>query len=226
MTLEELLSTVKNPDEVNVDAMDDLREISQRYPYFYAPHLFLSKIMKETNNLNFKDSVDLTALYASDKRWLYFYLHPEDRLARHTSAFKRVDKFSGSYFDMVDGEDIEGDQAKHTLRNIAQRLKEARSMVTEDEVQEQEPVESPNVEAVQEDVVAVIVTMPIVPIADSGVAEDEQVTEDDAKKLIKAKKYEEAIEILKKLNLIYPKKSVYFADQIRFLEKVTANTKK
>ena len=41
-----------------------------------------------------------------------------------------------------------------------------------------------------------------------------------------AGKYEEALVILNELNLNNPKKSIYFADQIRFLEKVIANTKK
>jgi hypothetical protein len=51
-------------------------------------------------------------------------------------------------------------------------------------------------------------------------------SECNAKKLIREHKYMEAIEILKLLNLNNPKKSVYFADQIRFLEKVIVNSKK
>jgi hypothetical protein len=40
-----------------------------------------------------------------------------------------------------------------------------------------------------------------------------------AKIYLKQKKYDKALEIIRKLNLIYPEKSIYFADQIRFLEK-------
>ena len=47
--------------------------------------------------------------------------------------------------------------------------------------------------------------------------------EENLKKCIREKKYAEAIEILKKLNLINPKKSIYFADQIRYLEKILQN---
>ena len=47
-----------------------------------------------------------------------------------------------------------------------------------------------------------------------------------AKKLIAERKYSDAIEILQKLNLNNPKKSVYFADKIRFLEKIVENAKK
>jgi len=47
-----------------------------------------------------------------------------------------------------------------------------------------------------------------------------------AKIYIKQKNYKKALEIIYKLNLIYPEKSRYFADQIRFLEKLIINTNK
>ena len=61
---------------------------------------------------------------------------------------------------------------------------------------------------------------------DLDLAIDKDISESNARKLIKEHKYKEAIEILTALNLNNPKKSVYFADQIRFLEKVIANSKK
>ena len=42
---------------------------------------------------------------------------------------------------------------------------------------------------------------------------------------LKQQRYSKALEIIKKLNLKYPKKNAYFADQIRFLEKLIINTK-
>ena len=38
--------------------------------------------------------------------------------------------------------------------------------------------------------------------------------------------YEKALQIIQNLNLKYPEKNIYFADQIRFLEKLIINTKK
>lgn len=49
-------------------------------------------------------------------------------------------------------------------------------------------------------------------------------TETLAKIYIKQRRYSKALEIIKKLNLKYPKKNAYFADQIRFLEKLIINT--
>ncbi len=48
-------------------------------------------------------------------------------------------------------------------------------------------------------------------------------TETLAKIYIKQGKFEHAIEIIRRLSLKYPKKNRYFADQIRFLEKLIAN---
>ena len=55
--------------------------------------------------------------------------------------------------------------------------------------------------------------------------EDTFFTETLAKIYIKQRRYSKALEIIKKLSLKYPKKNAYFADQIRFLEKLIINTK-
>ena len=51
-------------------------------------------------------------------------------------------------------------------------------------------------------------------------------TETLARIYIKQGRYLKALEIIKRLNLIYPKKNAYFADQIRFLEKLIINSNK
>ena len=55
--------------------------------------------------------------------------------------------------------------------------------------------------------------------------DDSYFTETLAKIYIKQHRYEKALEIIKKLSLNYPKKNAYFADQIRFLEKLIINAK-
>lgn len=50
-------------------------------------------------------------------------------------------------------------------------------------------------------------------------------TETLAKIYIKQGRYEQALEIIQRLNLNYPKKNSYFADQLRFLEKLILNNK-
>jgi len=51
-------------------------------------------------------------------------------------------------------------------------------------------------------------------------------TETLARIYIKQGRYSKALEIIRRLNLVYPKKNRYFADQIRFLEKLIINNNK
>lgn len=55
---------------------------------------------------------------------------------------------------------------------------------------------------------------------DSDELEDGYFTETLAKIYIKQGNYSKALEIIQRLNLIFPKKSAYFADQMRYLEKI------
>ena len=53
--------------------------------------------------------------------------------------------------------------------------------------------------------------------------DDSMLTESLAKMYIARHKYSQALEIIKGLSLKYPEKSIYFADQIRFLAKLVLN---
>ena len=56
-----------------------------------------------------------------------------------------------------------------------------------------------------------------------ALVDDSMLTESLAKMYIARHKYSQALEIIKRLNLKYPEKSIYFADQIRFLTKLVLN---
>ena len=55
--------------------------------------------------------------------------------------------------------------------------------------------------------------------------EESYFTETLSRIYIKQGRYEKALEIITQLNLNIPKKNAYFADQIRFLEKLIINNK-
>ena len=61
--------------------------------------------------------------------------------------------------------------------------------------------------------------------SDENDDDDGYFTETLAKIYIKQGRYSKALEIIQRLNLNYPKKNAYFADQIRFLEKLILNNK-
>jgi hypothetical protein len=61
--------------------------------------------------------------------------------------------------------------------------------------------------------------------SENGV-ESEYFTETLARIYIKQGRYSKALEIIQRLSLQIPKKNAYFADQIRFLEKLIVNSNK
>jgi len=231
MTHEEFISLVRQPESVSAEHVTDLKELVERYPYFIPARMLLVKALQQSHSIHYGANVKLAALYSYSRRWLYYYLHPEKMLSTELYRRDRIGKSSGAYFDIMGVVEREGGDTKQSLKNLAERLKSARTMVTtpvtepaekntiitkrDEEIilSKEEPVSVLNLEVLP----AVQIVVPV-----------EYVENDETryKKLIKQKKYREAIEILKKLNLNNPKKSVYFADQIRFLEKILANLKK
>ena len=65
-----------------------------------------------------------------------------------------------------------------------------------------------------------------IPTTEEKEGEESYFTETLARIYIKQGKYSKALEIIQRLSLQYPKKNAYFADQIRFLEKLIINNKK
>ena len=60
-------------------------------------------------------------------------------------------------------------------------------------------------------------------INDPTQMDDSMLSESLAKMYIARHKYSQALEIIQRLSLNYPEKSIYFADQIRFLTKLVLN---
>jgi len=231
MTHEEFISLVRQPETVSALHVTDLKELVERYPYFIAARMLLVKALQQSHSIHYEANVKLAALYSSSRRWLYYYLHPEKMLSTELYRRDRIGKSSGAYFDIMGVVEREGGDTKQSLKNLAERLKSARTMVM---APLSNPTEKNTVTTKTEEEIilsedhAISMHKPdkksVVQI--NKLAENDENDETRYKKLIKQKKYREAIEILKKLNLNNPKKSVYFADQIRFLEKILANLKK
>ena len=195
MTTDGFLKLVTDLHSVSAEHEPKLREWVKRYPYFTQNRiLWLKASMLATGGVLNDDELELTALHVNDLRRLFFYLYPEMELTPEQSGFRRNDRFSGSYFDILNAANADGDDPEASLKKIAQRLKESRTMLQKSESNFES---QPKVDQLEEQV----------------------------RLLIQEGHYREAIEILQQLNLINPKKSIYFADQIRFLEKIIENLK-
>ncbi|MDR1584719.1 MAG: hypothetical protein LBS07_00890 [Prevotellaceae bacterium] len=209
MTCEELISLVRRPETLAEKDVPGLKNLVDSFPYFVQARMLYVKALKESKSIHFAFHSKQMALHAPDRRRLYFYLYPgkagKDREAR---TGKHQKTSAGEYFDMMDAVERKGGDSRQSLKELAERLKTARELVSNDNREEKG-------RAAEKEALSFL-----------SPPKQVEITEENAKKRIREKKYEEAVEILKALNLNNPKKSSYFADQIRFLEKIIINTKR
>ena len=224
MTHDDFIGIVRRPETVKSEYDADLKELTDRYPYYVPARLLLVKALQQSHSIHFAANLRVSSVYCANRRWLYYYLHPEKLLSTEPYQRNRTGKSSGDYFDMINTIEQEGGDTKQSLKNLAERLKSARAMVLLPTVQ---PAKKP-IETTDKDVRTIETPKVNAELnsEDLQPVTDKEITESNAKKLIKEHKFKDAIEILTALNLNNPKKSVYFADQIRFLEKVIENSKK
>ena len=222
MTHDDFITIVRQPERVKAEYDSDLKELVDRYPYFVPARMLYVKALQDSHNIHYAANLKISSVYCDSRRWLYYYLHPEKMLSVEPYQRNRNGKSSGDYFDMMNLIESEGGDTKQSLKSMAERLRNARSMVQTPIVK----VEMKPVAFIESDPLEIVKLPLIVSVEAENPELTPEISESNAKKLIIEHKYPEAIEILRALNLNNPKKSVYFADQIRFLEKVIANSKK
>jgi hypothetical protein len=223
MTLNNFISLIKNPQIIDEGYINDLKELIDYYPYLTQARILLSKALLDSKNVHADNFIQNTSLHCSDRRWLYYYLFADKKINTETLKFDRIPKYSGNYFDIITKIESEGNDSKQSLKDLAERLKSARTMMTQKNKAEQNQITNRNI---SNEEIPTLAPVEYIDLNENMTVQKGEITEELAKKMISEKKFSEAIEILKKLNLINPKKSVYFADQIRFLEKVIVNSKK
>jgi hypothetical protein len=230
MTQEEFISLVKQPESVAAQHVSDLKEMVERFPYFVPSRILLTKSLQLSNSIHFEAHLKTTTVFIPSRRWLYYYLYPEKLLSAEPYRREKNAKSGGDYFDMLNVVESGGGDTRQSLKNLADKLKSARSLVNIPtvplKIQSDKVAKNIDVETSVNELDRKVVEVVDANLVDVSVSQSFEKSEAKAKKLISERKYNEAIVILKELNLNNPKKSVYFADQIRFLEKVVSKSKK
>ncbi len=247
MTAVNFQELITDPGKLSASTLYELRNILARYPYFQTARLLYLKNLYLLHDIAFGAELRKAALYVADRRVL-FYLIEGNKLNLDSKAVKEdasdeepsldrtlalINAFlatlpeeTASSIDMELSTDytaylLRDDDKAETAKEDIRKLKGQELIDGFIEKAENEPFmrlqllpEEPDEEADE----------PAVELeADE---EDENCfTETLAKIYVKQQRYSKALEIIKKLSLKYPKKNAYFADQIRFLEKLIINTK-
>ena len=238
---------INHPELLSRDTLYELRSIVARYPYFQTARMLMLKNMYLLHDTDFGAELRRSVLYVSDRRALCRLIEGSfdrvvadevevadeptmDRtmslidaflgtLPEDYSAVPLVTETVGDYAArfLSDAEEPEisseqpipasGDSVARALELIAQ---EGRSeSIDQSPVQAVEPVRS--------------VSSDTPSLTDEESLDESYFTETLAKIYIKQRKYSRALEIIRSLYLQFPEKNAYFADQIRFLEKLIIN---
>ena len=248
-----LQNWIAHPDKLNQETLFELKEMIDQYPYFQTARLLYLKNLYLLNDPSFKEELKRNALYMADLSILFYFIEGEKFTLPKTAQTELTATNSSSRtLDLIDrflAESCEREQelTKETENSIpmeisvdysnvllsntdqpndsAQSVPAMKGQDLIDSFLEQTACDSPSSRQ-EEPTETSSLTMDeetTMPLEEEN--EESLFTETLAKIYIKQQRYEKALEIIKKLNLKYPKKNVYFADQIRFLEKLIINAK-
>ena len=242
---------ISHPELLNRETLYELRSIVARYPYFQAARILMLRNLYLLHDPDFGAELRRSVLYVNDRRALCRLIEgytdkvmvDEPEIANEPSVDRTmslIDAFLGTLPEtgnetLVAVEAV-GDYAsmflasrEDTVEDVALPVEEEPEVANEDSV-----LRALELMAVHEEgALADDSVLPEQPANVSPAESDSLKVEDGldescftetlAKIYIKQRKYSRALEIIKSLYLQFPEKNAYFADQIRFLEKLIIN---
>ena len=228
---------IAHPERLNRDTLYELRLIVGKYPYFDVARLLMLKNLYLLHDIDFGKEMRRAAMYLKS-RWPIFELMAGYGIADVTESpaddipvdrtMSLIDAFLSTLPSDSFSLEAEGAAA---VDYVSAYLKD-RNECCEDvpELRGQSLIDdflAGDNERITLDLRGDADSqMAALPVVEEQPAETSSFTETLANIYIKQGKYEKALEIIKRLCLEYPNKNRYFADQIRFLEKIIKHIKK
>jgi len=239
---EEIIGLMKGSTLYTKDTLAYLSDVIADYPYFQAAHILRALNLLSLKDDRFPFALRQAAIYAPDRKQLFFRIENdffniefikslEEKTLSTDSTFELIDIFlskgkakTGLKRTEIESPPISADYVTYFLSDKAENEEAPPLQYQEiiDQFLEKEAV-SPlktrlDIKREWEDELPEPLSEPV--------NSDGFFSETLAKIYVKQKRYDKALEIIRKLNLLYPEKNRYFADQIRFLEKLIININK
>ena len=251
MTPAHLQQWMNHPECLDRDTLYSLRMLLMRYPYCQSLRLLYLKNLYLLHDDSFGAELRKSVPYVADTRMLFYLIEgeryvlqpqqpaPSEQTGDNESGTDRtlalIDAFLATQPDELPAAaaaplQYGGDYTAYLLEqvpDVSEAIPLRGQELIDDFIQqsdaEEQKSEQPLPEEPDEPQSGEEASDEPAP-AEAG-ADEECFTETLAKIYIKQHRYEKALAIIRKLSLNYPKKNAYFADQIRFLEKLIINAK-
>ncbi len=232
---------------LSTTAQSHLRQLVERYPYFHAARLLYLRSLFQNHDASFDSELRKAALYVPSRTELYNIiegerLNPTLQTANHETAQRtsrpdedRTNSLIGQFLDSLPEEkpttQHKVDATVDYIAFLQQNGSENSSLGSTIAATKQESGTMSVIDSFLDNKEKLVIhdrkdEELLKPQADEDSKTGGTIlTEMMAKIYIKQKKYDQALEIIQTISLRNPKKSRYFADQIRFLEKLITNSK-
>lgn len=248
MTQQQLYEWLTHPELLNRDTLYELRTLLARYPYFQTVRLLYLKNLFLLHDITFGEELRKAALYVADRKVLFyliegerFTISPLDKQdqPKEEAGLDRTLSLIDAFLSSIPEESVAKELPMDVTADYTSFLLHEEEHPSEDipQMKGQSLIDDFIEKSSEEPLLSQLGVKEASPIKKEVSGDDEpEDTEEDmedesyftetlAKIYVKQQRYSKALEIIKKLNLKYPKKNAYFADQIRFLEKLIINTK-
>ncbi len=237
----DLTHLIGHPEALNKETLFELRSLLARHPYYQPARLLLLQNLYLLHDPTFDEELRRAAVYLSDRRVLFdlveaahYELRPQEPKTQQAPTAHQPDRTMSlidSFLESLPDEEPHKEKRKPTPADAT--VDYVAYLMQLDEADDTPDPEVPemNGQALIDDFltqkkgkIKLKEKPEYVPqLNDDKSADDGIFTETLALIYIKQGRYSKALEIIKRLNLNYPKKNAYFADQIRFLEKIIIN---
>lgn len=246
----DLTRLIQHPETMDKETLYDLRSLLALHPYYQTARLLMLQNLYLLHDPSFDEELRRAAIYLTDRKVLFnlieaahYQLKRADRQNRNTQNQPADDDRTISLIDnfletIPPDEEENGKKRKPTPADAAVDYV---AYLMEVENSGEQKRESPSLHLKGQELIDSFIEkngdgriqlndtpeyLPELQEENENAEPDEGFfTETLAKIYVKQGRYEQALEIIQRLNLNFPKKNSYFADQIRFLEKLILNNK-
>jgi len=246
MRTEKIIALMQGEAQYNKRTLSDLSKIIGKYPYFQTAYLLYTLNLYNLEDTHFLYELRKAAIYLNDRRKLFFLVENQFFDSEKIEVLQhKIPENSDSVFNLIDSF-LSEKSPKEEMTDDTEKMQDLQAASTdyvsdylsenqEETVKNSSPLQFQDTidRFLKEDEISPIkielknsdrtekIAAPDLEQAD----DNDIVSESLAKIYIKQRKYDKALEIIRKIILHYPEKSSYFADQIQMLEDLTSINK-
>ncbi len=252
----EITEYIQHPENMDRESLYELRSMLALHPYFQTARLLLLHNLFLLHDPTFDEELRRAAIYITDRKVLFQLIeaghyqvekqkadkHPEHTQKNRTISL--IDNFLESIPKNDEEEEEKDEKPRKRKPTPADATIDYVAYLMESEKEDQEQLFDESPQLIGQDLIDSFIendkgkiVLSDNPTLKPELSEEETTeepkeetesyfTETLARIYIKQGRYSKALEIISRLSLQFPKKNVYFADQIRFLEKLIVNDNK